>query len=506
MFPDLEASDRSEHPDAARPWSRKKIAVMTGGLIGAAVASLFFAFLHDSRLEPLDDLKRPAAVSVSAPGPEENGYLLLRKKWEKPLDAGAQENRDAESVIRGLWPWDGELAEKVLNGKEALREDLRGALNKPHWEVRASEDPVRWLTRLANVLHLEAMAALRAGDLNRTLDILADLQLLSGRMLTLEGISLSWNKGIQVREMMAARCCEILDSGRIDGVSFQRMQELWKHEPLTRSMLTDSLFLGIDEMRQEMLNASGNVDSWLSSTRSPKFRRFCYKPNRTLNHHHAIVRSTLRNLAALPENLEGMVTDDSVQPAVSSATAEIGNFFNPGREVVELMGLPGLNFQRNILAPLEVFWGRAMKVRLAIYQWQQAHGGGLPEKLTELIPDTLANVPLDPWNGQPLAWDAKEGIIFATGYDPSGNGPHFESGRWISYSAITAGLRLNPPAPTPKMVKAGAKAKKVPPAVKPVPSVSVTPSAASGDGSRAESKAPPAPKPPVSGGSAENGG
>lgn len=482
MFPDLENADSPlENPDAGRRWTGQRIALVFGGLLAAVTASWAWAIQHDSPLEPWEDPESAAVAFKPTPGPAENGYLFLKGKWERVLESEGRDFGKAVKLIRGIWPWDEELAGSILENRPALHQDLRTALGMPHWQEASRGGGQEWLTFLANALHLEAMAAFKSGDLNRAVDLLADVQRLGTRILTSTGFDLTWTDGIGIRELTAACCCDMLSSGKVDAGALPRFSSMWEGEPLNRDLVAGRFLKIISFGRRDIVGEGGAVDVLLSYDRFPKIRRLMFKPNRTANRYQATARLILRNLEALPENLEGAIADMNWRETPSSTEDEWLGIFQPGL-TVERMGVGELINFRNMTVPMEPFINRAMRVRLALYRWQQDHAGALPEKLTELVPYYLPSLPADPWSGLPLLWDPKrDGVIFAVGCDGLGDLPLFPPGTWISRSATCPGLRLTaPPAPLPakpvtKLAKSAAKPKKATPAAKPAPSAGVAP-------------------------------
>ena len=96
-----------------------------------------------------------------------------------------------------------------------------------------------------------------------------------------------------------------------------------------------------------------------------------------------------------------------------------------------------------------LFLPRALQVRIAIYRWRLKHPGQWPDKLEELVPEYLPEIPADPWNGKALTWDPTAHVILAVGSDWKPDVPKFRSGRsWFSDEHQFPGLRCElPPAP-----------------------------------------------------------
>jgi hypothetical protein len=67
---------------------------------------------------------------------------------------------------------------------------------------------------------------------------------------------------------------------------------------------------------------------------------------------------------------------------------------------------------------------RTARVALAVLRWRAAHEGKLPESLSELVPDTLPGIPVDPFDEQPLRYRRlPQGFsVYSVGPDFTDNG------------------------------------------------------------------------------------
>jgi hypothetical protein len=74
-----------------------------------------------------------------------------------------------------------------------------------------------------------------------------------------------------------------------------------------------------------------------------------------------------------------------------------------------LHGFPGAKCKENV-------WARATQTILAIRAFQKARGH-LPEKLEELVPEFLAAVPADDFDGKPLRWSKAKQVVYSVGED-----------------------------------------------------------------------------------------
>ncbi len=108
---------------------------------------------------------------------------------------------------------------------------------------------------------------------------------------------------------------------------------------------------------------------------------------------------------------------------------------------------------------------RALVQILAVREWQLRHGGRFPDRLDELVPDTLPSLPLDPYTGRPfgyttfgrvagyrpanwprLDWSAETRLIYSAGPDRRDNQGHF-----FAVGVETAGDDVFPVFPVPAL-------------------------------------------------------
>jgi hypothetical protein len=106
---------------------------------------------------------------------------------------------------------------------------------------------------------------------------------------------------------------------------------------------------------------------------------------------------------------------------------------------------------------------RALVQVLAVREWQLRHGGRFPDRLDDLVPDTLPGLPLDPYTGRPfgyttigrvagyrpanwprLDWPAETRLIYSAGPDRRD-----DQGQFFAVGVETAGDDVFPIVPVP---------------------------------------------------------
>lgn len=72
---------------------------------------------------------------------------------------------------------------------------------------------------------------------------------------------------------------------------------------------------------------------------------------------------------------------------------------------------------------------RVTELMIGLVIFEEANGR-LPEKLSELVPEFLDQIPQDPFRDQPLRYDRERRVVWSVGYDGVDDGGMDTSGRW----------------------------------------------------------------------------
>lgn len=104
-------------------------------------------------------------------------------------------------------------------------------------------------------------------------------------------------------------------------------------------------------------------------------------------------------------------------PASIDAMAEYGQLNVPSDLILSRMLLPALGglIQRGADSAARI---RNARAAIAVERYRLQHQGALPDSLNALVPEFLASVPIDPYDGKPLRYESKPGsgyIIYSVG-------------------------------------------------------------------------------------------
>ena len=144
------------------------------------------------------------------------------------------------------------------------------------------------------------------------------------------------------------------------------------------------------------------------------------KPHRTLNAHLSFTKPEINSLDA--RDWSGLLRaeekrDEFLRNWDSTELSGIANFNAGGYRMLEQV--LELSEGKRILANFA--FHRQRIVMLALRRFEQAKGR-LPDALTELVPEFMSALPLDPYDNTPVRWNALKQIVYSVGLDLKDDG------------------------------------------------------------------------------------
>lgn len=436
-----------------RLWSRRKIA---GWFLGVGGGLIVVILSYDETLEPYEDLK-PTFTRI--PDASTNGFLFLENQWAS-LPRETKMEWHAVGMEQGWVAWNPALVDQLRKGREHALDDLRKALAKPVWlapikldDVPRAENGYPSWSRHLRFLVLEAGGAIRSGDLVAALALIQDLNTLSLRQIAGSSDPGLLAIGTRLQSQVISLCCDCLAYAQPNAGELAALEKLLQTEPAIKEAWPG--IVKNHSARMENLIARIKAGN-LKELGMPLLAGLLLKKNKTLNALH---------------RQAGQVMEIAFQPFPDKPTAQVatGAGLLPRRAPLFqaldpnatgthlLLGWYPVN---SIFSAYKAFFqSRAMRVRLALYRWRLVNPASWPSKLEELVPEFLPAVPLDPWNGKPLLWDAGTEVIYAVGQDWKADLPTFSTTDrfWINDNSYSPCLRLTLPPWTPKPPAAAGK-------------------------------------------------
>lgn len=178
--------------------------------------------------------------------------------------------------------------------------------------------------------------------------------------------------------------------------------------------LGDLLRLGSDmSARSRMLD-----DPWGSIERNflfallmacPGYSSYTFQPNRILQAHQAETERFCRKVG------EGVYDMSYAQERHAGSTARKIGFGPLTRNFLGQKEMPGRDDSYAMFFRVR-FKSRSFIAALACKSYRAKHGK-LPDSLDELVPEFLDEVPLDPYDGEKLRWNAEKGYFWTKGRD-----------------------------------------------------------------------------------------
>ena len=190
-------------------------------------------------------------------------------------------------------------------------------------------------------------------------------------------------------------------------------------EHAKRSIRRTLAWTGARYLKEDLRPAAGcRIVSALKLDWIPGYGGYAFQPNRTLV---ALKDETERFCAKLdrPYNVEYARRFGFGRLTIPATTEPVNPFARNwfGRKKVENYGFGGsyCTFFR------QRFFARSQTVALACRRYRAKHGC-YPERLDELVPEFIAAVPLDPFDGKPLRYNNEHHYVWTVGEELAFNG------------------------------------------------------------------------------------
>jgi hypothetical protein len=163
----------------------------------------------------------------------------------------------------------------------------------------------------------------------------------------------------------------------------------------------------------------------------PGYSSYCFQPNRILDAHRAETDRFCRKVD------EGTYDMSYAQELHAEPMARDVGTSPLSRNFLGQKKMPSRNDSYATLFERR-FKSRSFIAVLACQSYRAKHGK-LPDSLDELVPEFLDEVPLDPYDGEKLRWNAEKGYFWTKGWDGNFDGvvefypdgkPHWKKGNY----------------------------------------------------------------------------
>ncbi len=393
----------------------RRLLIVLGVFFGclATLAGIAGWFLFRDIAPPDDSDLAPATVSLPD---AENGYFELLAAVEALQPADEEEEDGAYVAVGSVFDedWDEAGSRRLIEKNGAVFEAIDRCLALPGFklpETTSFDDalpiPVTGARGVAYLLVDRARLLLEEGDPNRALEDALRMARVGHVMAQGRGVLVSLLVGSALRSMglRAVRdvASRVPDAARVR-VAMREVESLSPSVAAWSDVLTREY-----RLCAALIDDPGETLGALAGYTGPLLMR----PNETKKILGDAYRLMIRNLEAppadreeLPEkskwfsiggteipvsirNLGGRLLHDMISPTVALATARLDEARCHHRATIAYLAL----------------------------RCHQLERGELPETLEALTPEYLAEVPRDPWDGEPLRYSRERGLLWGIGED-----------------------------------------------------------------------------------------
>ncbi len=415
-------------PRRFRHW-RRILAALTG--LGLFAGGFWYFYIRDE-LPPDDADLRPTGRDVPD---EENGERVFESDVKGGFDFGAYaaangvEGYEASQILFANAS-NNALVAGYLDHIQPELVQVETALNKPYFEFYRPEDNLDTLRSLSlflncgRTLMLAARFAQAQGDFATVGKEIALAEKLARRIADGHGSIIQVLTAMTIDGMAHEMAVDALNDPQIPLIAITFLQQAFRPEIAWVPACQNAYRREYQFFRsrlEKLQRDSTSLDRLMSSNpREPSLLTRNIKSNQTLR----LLADTSRITIAAAE-LD--YADLAQQYPALLAPAEPGPMSsweillpNGGGRRMQALAMEG---GRGILATKFTFLAadRLVLIALAIRHYYADHHA-LPAKLSDLAPQYLPAVPIDPFDNQPLLYDATHGLIYSVGTSLKDNG------------------------------------------------------------------------------------
>lgn len=363
------------------------------------------------------------AMSADTPPPRAPGRLRLALDAAAEVDVGAMSPNE-------IWKWDTPTLAKAVQANAKALDNLRDLLSETDWQP---QHPV-WLGEdLGSHPNWEALSRakvaaafyfVRTGDDHAALQTALDLAMLARQLQMLMGWPTCYARGLELHQRACECMAELLRSTHASPHELALQQNAFEGLAPSDAVLHEALSYFYRYERRVIVGPDPSLRdlNWVAPVPRARHARLFFKPNATLRTFVAGFRSLRNEVVKAP-----YARVPSLMPLVGAAGSPVAIIGSPnvtGARVAnerlwayaQLVERQGLQSARHTLV-LTLFGVR----RFA------AERGRFPLALNELIPGCFRELPVDPFSGKPIIFNAERALIYSVGIDGADKGGHLTS-------------------------------------------------------------------------------
>jgi hypothetical protein len=440
------------NPPRKVPWFKRfRIALVVGLLVLTAPLILTLLNPDEALRKPTGFLERPTYQAVE---PEKNGLAFFEDAVTR-RDFSDGNWHAQEQILKGKMPWDEAIMQPLLDVSPPMKSLMEQALLRPEWylgppfQVTGSNDSLKKLQRIltANTLDLT-----RKGDRSQALQWLTPAAAITAHYQDGTVPHGTSQAALGLAGKIASLVFDELAPGSATDAELSAIQHILDRLRVTRQRFLRHIASGywheIELRANRDYFPSGKADPlmllpmccdaprppdwWIKAHYQPKAEQnlltdFFTKIGNSAFAEGSTNRKALANLQVHFKPMSGfsyLTTDSNLT----------------GRVIASGIAMRMLDGEAAFFA-VEAL-RRCRMVVIAAKRWSLAHGGSWPATLTELVPDYLPEIPLDPYDGKPLRWDQPSGTAYVIGDDGVADLPNLPLGKFSGIAKEGAAARL----------------------------------------------------------------
>jgi hypothetical protein len=389
----------------------QRLVVFASGVFVFMLLAWFFT--NDGPAPTDSDLIPPPATSDARP-PRAPDLLKLTLAAATGVDS-------KEVAGRPAWTWDTPLLSRTVGANAVALDDLRDLVsqtdwspNHPTWGLEDLGSNANWdELRQAKAASIAYFA--RLNDDEAAMQSALELATLARRMQSVTAWPTFYARGIELHQLACECMAEVVRSSHLTSRKLALYQAEFENAAPSDAQLREVLGHFYNFERHIVLDPAARAQA-----RSGKaVPRLFFKPNQTLDLFAKAFRGLRGEVTKTP-----YARIDPVTTLIGAQGSPLTTLLNPNRSGIThanqriwpyalLVDRQGLQSARHLLV-LTAF---------AIRRYALDHGS-LPQTLSDLLPNYFNDLPKDPFNGEPLHYDAARGLLYSVGQDYRDSGGH----------------------------------------------------------------------------------
>ena len=423
-------------------------------ILFVAVAYVWPFWNRDEALrKPTGFLEQPVYRDVP---PENNSLTFFEDAvGRRDFDFTGKDWQAGDKILGGQLPWDQGIMQSLLNASRPMKSLMEQALRRQEWYLGPPFHAIgsgESLKPLQRILTAHVMDLAQRGERKEAIQWLSQAETLTMRYLEGTAPYAISGAALKFSGKIGSLVFDKLAAGPATTAELLEMQHILERLRVTRQHFLQhlaSVYWGEVEVRADpIFFPSGKTDPlmllplccderrppgwWIRARYQPKAEQNLFTEFYTRIGSDAFAEgwASRKALADFGSNLKPM-TEFSL---ASTDPNHTGRVIASG-SAVRMLEEEALFFAQEALR-------RCRWTAVAAKRWALAHGGSWPATLTELVPDYLPEIPLDPYDGNPLRWDQPSGTAYVIGDDGVADLPFILSGKFSLLRKEGAAARL----------------------------------------------------------------